>query len=101
MSRVTYELVSSCSKDNLNQVISVSTTGQISSHSASGTATVLVTVHEDFGFNQTALIEVEVSYNYTLSDVNFHDENLEQIVLLFFFPLVTRGKTRNCMVEYL
>lgn len=60
ISRVTYELLSPCAKDGMNHVISVSSTGQITSHSSSGSATVLVTVHEEFGFNQTALIEVEV-----------------------------------------
>lgn len=41
--------------------MSVDKGGRISTSTVSGTAAVLVTVHEEFGTNQTALVHVEVS----------------------------------------
>ena len=40
--------------------MSVNRAGQVSTTSVSGTAVVLVTVHEEFGINQTAVVHVEV-----------------------------------------
>ena len=76
VSHVTYQLLSSstsckrqqrASTKSINNgesssvdVITVSSTGLMTSHSSTGTVNVLVTVHEEFGFNQTAIIEVEV-----------------------------------------
>ena len=69
VSQVTYQLLpSSCKQQSSynnngggHDVISISPTGLVTSRSSSGTMNVLVTVHEDFGFNQTAIIEIEVS----------------------------------------
>lgn len=41
-------------------IAGVSRNGQVSTASLSGTAVVLVTVHEEFGINQTAVVHVEV-----------------------------------------
>ena len=53
-----------CSKHNKASsgaaIASVSRSGQVSTASLSGTAVVLVTVHEEFGINQTAVVHVEV-----------------------------------------
>ena len=43
-----------------SRVVKISSTGLLSSLSFSGTANIRVLVHEDFGFNQSALIQVEV-----------------------------------------
>ena len=53
-----------CSKHNMassgSTIAGVSRSGQVSTASLSGTAVVLVTVHEEFGINQTAVVHVEV-----------------------------------------
>lgn len=53
-----------CSKHNKASsgaaIAGVSRSGQVSTASLSGTAVVLVTVHEEFGINQTAVVHVEV-----------------------------------------
>ena len=41
-------------------VASIGRNGQVSTTSLSGTAVVLVTVHEEFGINQTTVVHVEV-----------------------------------------
>ena len=41
-------------------IAGVSRSGQVSTASLPGTAVVLVTVHEEFGINQTAVVHVEV-----------------------------------------
>ena len=41
-------------------VVTVNRVGQVSTTSLSGTAVVLVTVHEEFGINQTVVVHVEV-----------------------------------------
>ena len=42
-------------------VVTVNRNGQVATSSLSGTAVVLVTVHEEFGINQTVVVHVEVS----------------------------------------
>ena len=62
--RITYELITDCSQHNMASsgasIVSVNRNGQVSTASLSGTAVVLVTVHEEFGINQTAVVHVEV-----------------------------------------
>lgn len=45
---------------NSPAVVSVNRGGQLSTSSVSGTGVVLVTIHEEFGINQTAVVHVEV-----------------------------------------
>lgn len=63
--RITYELITGCPQNKrittTSSVVSVDKGGRISTSTVSGTAAVLVTVHEEFGTNQTALVHVEVS----------------------------------------
>ena len=64
----------------------------MTSASLSGTAAVLVTVHEEFGINQTAVVHVEVQYLFVnfsnlfnfLSLCSIHDIFTVSIQLLFF-----------------
>lgn len=62
--RITYELITDCSKHNMassgGAVASIGRNGQVSTTSLSGTSVVLVTVHEEFGINQTTVVHVEV-----------------------------------------
>lgn len=62
--RITYELITDCSQrtvaSNSPAVVSVNRGGQLSTSSVSGTGVVLVTIHEEFGINQTAVVHVEV-----------------------------------------
>ena len=63
--RITYELITDCSQNNMAassspSVVTVNRIGQVSTTSLSGTAVVLVTVHEEFGINQTVVVHVEV-----------------------------------------
>lgn len=63
--RITYELITDCSQSSMAasssaSVVTVNRVGQVSTSSLSGTAVVLVTVHEEFGINQTAVVHVEV-----------------------------------------
>lgn len=62
--RITYELITDCSQRNMASssasVVTVNRIGQVSTTSLSGTAVVLVTVHEEFGINQTVMVHVEV-----------------------------------------
>lgn len=57
-------MMTDCSKHNKASIgaaiAGVSRSGQVSTASLSGTAVVLVTVHEEFGINQTAVVHVEV-----------------------------------------
>ena len=57
-------MMTDCSKHNKASsgaaIAGVSRSGQVSTASLSGTAVVLVTVHEEFGINQTAVVQVEV-----------------------------------------
>ncbi|XP_029186949.2 LOW QUALITY PROTEIN: nuclear pore membrane glycoprotein 210-like [Acropora millepora] len=61
---ITYELITDCSQRTMGfngpSVLTISKGGQVTSASLSGTAAVLVTVHEEFGINQTAVVHVEV-----------------------------------------
>lgn len=61
---ITYELITDCSQRNVGfntpSVVTISKAGHVSTASLSGTAVVLVTVHEEFGINQTAVVHVEV-----------------------------------------
>lgn len=61
---ITYELITDCSEGTVGfngpSVLTVSKGGHVTSASLSGTAVVLVTVHEEFGINQTAVVHVEV-----------------------------------------
>ncbi|XP_015750175.1 PREDICTED: nuclear pore membrane glycoprotein 210-like, partial [Acropora digitifera] len=63
---ITYELITDCSQRTMGfngpSVLTISKGGQVTSASLSGTAAVLVTVHEEFGINQTAVVHVEVQY---------------------------------------
>ena len=54
--------MSSCNTANKDSVVAISDNGQITASSSSGIANVLVTAHEDFGFNQTILVQIEVEY---------------------------------------
>ena len=63
--RITYELITDCSQNtdmasSSPSVVTVNRIGQVSTTSLSGTAVVLVTVHEEFGINQTVVVHVEV-----------------------------------------
>ena len=57
-------MMTDCSKHNMASsgatIAGVSRSGQVSTASLPGTAVVLVTVHEEFGINQTAVVHVEV-----------------------------------------
>ena len=63
---ITYELITDCSQRTMGfngpSVLTISKGGHVTSASLSGTAAVLVTVHEEFGINQTAVVHVEVQY---------------------------------------
>ncbi|CAH3168221.1 unnamed protein product [Porites lobata] len=69
--RITYELITDCSQrtvaSNSPAVVSVNRGGQLSTSSVSGTGVVLVTIHEEFGINQTAVVHVEVKAVSSLS----------------------------------
>lgn len=71
--RITYELITGCPQNKrvttTSSVVAVDKGGRISTSTVSGTAAVLVTVHEEFGTNQTALVHVEVHIS---SNVNWH-----------------------------
>lgn len=58
-------------------VVTVNRIGQVSTTSLSGTAVVLVTVHEEFGINQTVVVHVEVKMtdSYSNSPILDFDSN--------------------------
>ena len=60
MSRLSYELVKGCGSMTSPAIVDVSQDGLIKTTSSSGTAVVQITSHEDFGLNQTAVINIEV-----------------------------------------
>lgn len=60
---VTYQLLSSCGKDCSSSLVSVSRDGVLTSGGLSGTAFVLITAHEHSSFNQTLVLQVEVSHH--------------------------------------
>ena len=61
MARISYEIVEGCSEHAKAAIIDLASDGHIKTSSSSGIATVLIVSHEDFGFNQTAVINIEVS----------------------------------------
>ena len=61
--RITYELITGCNNRHASQsaaVVNVGRHGALTTGSLSGTAAVLLTVHEEYGINQTAVVHVEV-----------------------------------------
>ena len=60
--RITYELITGCSRPAFDSaaIISVGRHGELTTGALSGTAAVLLTVHEEYGINQTAVVHVEV-----------------------------------------
>ena len=61
LSRIAYTLLpTSCQNPRQESLIKISPTGEIHTFSSSGVTNAQVTAHEDFGFNQTAVIQVEV-----------------------------------------
>ena len=65
MAQISYEIVKGCSEDAKAAIVDLSSNGNIKTSSTSGIATVLIVSHEDFGFNQTAVINIEVRSLYT------------------------------------
>ncbi|EDO39640.1 predicted protein [Nematostella vectensis] len=69
--RITYELITGCPQrlhpTAAPSILALDKSGRISTSTVSGTAVVLVTVHEEFGINQTAVVHVEVKAVSSLS----------------------------------
>ena len=67
-------------------VVTVNRIGQVSTTSLSGTAVVLVTVHEEFGINQTVVVHVEVraAKNSVLSMLSGLNFSFYKELLTFF-----------------
>ncbi|XP_047146809.1 nuclear pore membrane glycoprotein 210 isoform X1 [Hydra vulgaris] len=61
-----YSIVNSCT-DHHQNLVQVSSGGYVTSFALSGTAIILITVHEDFGYNQTIFVKVEVKPVSTVS----------------------------------
>ena len=60
MSRLSYELIKGCGSKTSPAIVDISPDGLIKTTSSSGTAVVQIMSHEDFGLNQTAVINIEV-----------------------------------------
>lgn len=85
--RITYELITDCSQrtvaSNSPAVVSVNRGGQLSTSSVSGTGVVLVTIHEEFGINQTAVVHVEVYQPLLFHNRGLFDKTLNFLSSLF------------------
>ena len=64
-----------------SSVLSVDKSGRLHTHAVSGTAAVLVTVHEEFGVNQTILVHVEASLFFVAEINPFTPKLIIQILL--------------------
>lgn len=88
--RITYELITDCSQRNMASssasVVTVNRIGQVSTASLSGTAVVLVTVHEEFGINQTVVVHVEVTMTDSYSNSPILDFDSNSPILDSNFP---------------
>jgi len=57
---VTYQILPSSCPTFKRSVVEISSSGEVTASTSSGVANVLVTSHEEFGFNQTAVVQIEV-----------------------------------------
>ena len=58
-------MISPCGDSDAGGIVQLSPSGQLQTGKVSGAANVMVTSHEDFGFNQTVLAKVEVIQFFT------------------------------------
>ena len=65
VARIAYEIVKGCSEDAKAAIVNLSSDGNVKTSSTTGVATVLIMSQEDFGFNQTAVINIEASSLYS------------------------------------
>ncbi len=62
---MTYDVIRSCAESDKASVVEVAADGHLKTSTASGSANILITSHEDFGLKQTAIFSVEVRFYFT------------------------------------